>query len=407
MKAVEAAGTSATSPESNRNANTSSCRPRDASDGFNSGGGFCAWHGFNGNSWVNAPSPYGDVAFTNLPYIPDMGSSCGANFVNPGFAGLLDGVTMVEGHEFSETITDQNPFGGWWDSSGQENADKCAWISQGSARSQNVAFATGVFAMQSTWSNDGEACLIAHPVWGVPGLANSFVIDATPSAAYLVPGDSILSTLQSTTPTGDPQPITLTTTGGPPMRPSRCLPHHPVRRIRDVDGRDLAPRRRSATIRSRSRPAVPKIGRRRSASRSVRRRRCYKGVPSLVSRSADRIRSSSSTSPNAWIGDVTIGGGIGDADPHSGRMRRRRTTPTAAVRLAERVRRFVPALYKPGPGRTRPRVHPRIPVSRSTRHARNRSDCSAKRRGTDLAGRKGSARFFWINPPDGSAPATI
>jgi hypothetical protein len=145
-----------------------------------------------------------------------MGSSCGANFVNPGFAGLLDGVTMVEGHEFSETITDQNPFGGWWDSSGQENADKCAWISQGSARSQNVAFATGVFAMQSTWSNDGEACLIAHPVWGVPGLANSFVIDATPSAAYLAPGDSILSTLQSTTLTGDPQPITLTTTGGPP-----------------------------------------------------------------------------------------------------------------------------------------------------------------------------------------------
>ena len=69
------------------------------------------------------------VAFTNMPYVPDAGASCGANFVNSGAAGTLDGVTIVGGHEYAETITDQFPAGGWTDSVGNENGDKCAWIS--------------------------------------------------------------------------------------------------------------------------------------------------------------------------------------------------------------------------------------------------------------------------------------
>src|SRR5262249_30435306 len=73
-------------------------------DGFNAGGGFCAWHDFTGDGY-SVTSPYSDLAFTNMPYVPDMGNSCGANFVNLGTAGALDGVTMVEGHEYAETIT--------------------------------------------------------------------------------------------------------------------------------------------------------------------------------------------------------------------------------------------------------------------------------------------------------------
>jgi serine protease len=218
-KAVEAAAHFGNvAPESNRNAQYVIVSPKGAHpDGFNTAsGGFCAWHTFNGDPSVNAPSPYGDVAFTNLPYMPDMGTSCGQNFVNAGSAGLLDGVTMVEGHEFSETITDQNPGGGWWDAYGQENADKCAWISDGPGRSQNVAFATGSFAMQSTWSNDGAACLIAHPVWGVPGLPTSYVLGATPLTRYLQPGDTGSAIIQATTVTGDTQPLALSASGVPP-----------------------------------------------------------------------------------------------------------------------------------------------------------------------------------------------
>ena len=66
--------------------------------------GFCAWHDYNGDSTLSGgavTSPYGDIAFTNLPYITDAGASCGQNFVNS--SGPLDGVSIVEGHEYAET----------------------------------------------------------------------------------------------------------------------------------------------------------------------------------------------------------------------------------------------------------------------------------------------------------------
>jgi serine protease len=109
----------------------------------------------------------GDVSFTNLPYITDAGAGCGQNFVNSN--GPLDGVSIVEGHEYAETITDQNPAGGYTDSSGNENGDKCAWITPGtSGGSFNLTTATGTFAMQTTWANDGNsgsgACEASHAI---------------------------------------------------------------------------------------------------------------------------------------------------------------------------------------------------------------------------------------------------
>ena len=70
-----------------------------------------------------------------MPYVMDQGASCGQGFVNSG-PGTLDGYTMVEGHEYAETITDQNPAGGWTNHTGssyngEENADECAWLSSG------------------------------------------------------------------------------------------------------------------------------------------------------------------------------------------------------------------------------------------------------------------------------------
>ena len=162
--AVKAATTFGnTTPAQNRNAqyvvvSSTGLHP----NGFNTASAnWCAWHDWNGD-W-SVPSTVGDVAFTNLPYIPDMGASCGANYVNAGTAGALDGVTIVEGHEYAETITDQNPAGGWTDSTGYENGDKCSWIGTGgSGGAQNITFATGAFAMQGTWANDVAGCLVAH-----------------------------------------------------------------------------------------------------------------------------------------------------------------------------------------------------------------------------------------------------
>jgi hypothetical protein len=104
---------------------------------------YCAWHS-------STSSSYGNIAYTNMPYITDAGASCGANFNG---LGSKAGITIVGGHEFGETETDIFPNGGWLDSSGAENGDKCAWISSGQGAATKITLSTGSFAVQSLWSN--------------------------------------------------------------------------------------------------------------------------------------------------------------------------------------------------------------------------------------------------------------
>jgi hypothetical protein len=183
-------------------------------DGFNAGGGFCAWHDWNGDTTLTGgavSSTVGDVAFTNLPYITDAGTSCGKNFVNSGTAGNLDGVTIVEGHEYAETVTDQNPAGGWTDSAGAENGDKCAWVTSGAGASANVAFSTGTFAMQTTWSNDVTGCQMSHAIVGGGGTGGVTVTN--PGSRTGTVGTATSLTLTASGGTGS---YTWSATGLPP-----------------------------------------------------------------------------------------------------------------------------------------------------------------------------------------------
>ncbi len=130
--------------------------------------GYCAWHDYTAD--VGVSSPYGQIAFSNQPYNMDLGASCGVNFVNSGTAGQLDGYTMTLGHEWHEMMSDTLPAGGWTNHTGgtlngQENSDECAWIAAGQAGgAANIAFATGTFTEQASWSNDTGACSISHPI---------------------------------------------------------------------------------------------------------------------------------------------------------------------------------------------------------------------------------------------------
>jgi len=118
---------------------------------------YCAYHS-------STSSTVGNVAYTNLPYITDAGASCGANFNG---LGPDAGITIVSGHEMAETISDQFPNGGWLDSGGAENGDKCAWISSGQGASANTTLSTGTFPVQSLWSNafnsSSGGCVLTYP----------------------------------------------------------------------------------------------------------------------------------------------------------------------------------------------------------------------------------------------------
>ncbi|WP_052433815.1 hypothetical protein [Streptacidiphilus melanogenes] len=109
-------------------------------DGFPNSG-FCAWHDYDGT-----------VSYTNMPYVLDAGSSCGANSV----ANQLDGFSIVGGHEYAESLTDPQPSSGWVASDGEEDGDLCAWQNLGT-----ISLPTGDFAMQPTWSNAAGGCAMS------------------------------------------------------------------------------------------------------------------------------------------------------------------------------------------------------------------------------------------------------
>lgn len=121
--------------------------------GHNTGGfgtQFCAYHGaFSSGGHV--------VAYTNMPYITDAGQACGQNFVNSGPSGLLDGVSIVAGHEQAEAITDPNPPSGWSGNYG-EIGDLCAWASN----STDISLSTGSFAVQPLWSDVNNNCVTSY-----------------------------------------------------------------------------------------------------------------------------------------------------------------------------------------------------------------------------------------------------
>src|SRR5258708_7959541 len=174
-------------PASNRDAQYVILSPTGTHpDGFDTASGsFCAWHDWNGDGALTggpARSAVGDVAFINLPYLTDAGPACGQNFVNAGPAGLLDGVSIVGGHEYAEVITDQNPAGGWIDPAGNEAADLCAWNAGPGARSADLTFSTGTFAMQPIWANDGGRCELRHAIAGNGGSGRDIVTVTSPGA---------------------------------------------------------------------------------------------------------------------------------------------------------------------------------------------------------------------------------
>jgi serine protease len=122
------------------------------------GTSYCAWHS-------SVSSSYGYIAYTNLPYITDAGASCGANYNG---LGANAGITIVEGHELAETITDQYPSGGWLDGSGAENGDKCAWIATGqTGATASEPIGGSSYPVQSLWSNAANSgrggCVQSYP----------------------------------------------------------------------------------------------------------------------------------------------------------------------------------------------------------------------------------------------------
>ncbi|MFE0459502.1 hypothetical protein ACFW1A_09605 [Kitasatospora sp. NPDC058965] len=153
------------------------------------GSSWCAYHG--------AVAALPNVTYTDLPYLTDAGSNCGAGSVN-GANGELDGVSIVEGHELAEAITDPL-LNAWTDAGGNEIGDKCAWTGLA-----NLTTSAGTFAVQPLWSNSANGCVqaTANPnLLSSPGFEQSVA-----GWQRLVPQGGIVNWANYNTAAGAPAP---------------------------------------------------------------------------------------------------------------------------------------------------------------------------------------------------------
>ena len=169
---------------------------------------WCAWHS-------NTTSAYGPVAFTLMPHMTDAGASCGQYSVNPAPGGNLDGVSIVGGHEISETATDPQ-LNAWYDNRGAEIGDKCAWVGL-----TNITFSTGTFPVQPLWSNAVAACATSWGSTPTPTPSPSPTRTPTPTPSPSPTQTPTPTPSPTRTPTPTPSPTrTPTPTPSPTRAPS-------------------------------------------------------------------------------------------------------------------------------------------------------------------------------------------
>ena len=123
---------------------------------FPSRANYCAWHSYTSTS-------AGQVAIAYMPNVAGIsgcdavqasGISGGTSYSDEGTLSLAN----VTAHEFMESITDQ-VLNAWYDSSGSEIGDKCAWQFNGPVQLANGSS----WILQKEWSNAISGCTETTP----------------------------------------------------------------------------------------------------------------------------------------------------------------------------------------------------------------------------------------------------
>jgi hypothetical protein len=114
---------------------------------FPKGTNFCAWHSYGICNGVTIQIAY----MPNTTGIAgcDPGNLYNCNSYSQGTRSLAN----VTSHEFMEAITDAT-ISAWYDSSGAENGDKCAW-----KFSKCVTLTNSSWQLQQEWSNTSSSCV--------------------------------------------------------------------------------------------------------------------------------------------------------------------------------------------------------------------------------------------------------
>jgi hypothetical protein len=173
---------------------------------------YCGWHTYGTYHGSNIKYAFiGDAAG------PSLGSCAEQTSSSPNGDPAVDAMISVMSHELEESASDPN-LNAWYDSNGEESADKCAWtfgtvypaLSNGSMA--NMHLGARDFLIQRNWLNlNGGSCALAY------NPAPGFSLSVSPASQSVAPGGTTGNYTVIATPlhgySGTP---TYTVTGGLP-----------------------------------------------------------------------------------------------------------------------------------------------------------------------------------------------
>jgi len=143
---------------------------------------YCGWHTYATVAGANIKYSFVGDAATRCPH------ACSAQANGPNNNGGADGMASVIAHELEEAATDPN-LNAWFDGSGQENADKCAWTfgaehTAPNGTLANIHLGSRDYLIQQNWVNaSGGRCSMASHYASLAGLLTS-----GPAASSWAPG---------------------------------------------------------------------------------------------------------------------------------------------------------------------------------------------------------------------------
>ncbi|HWX93354.1 MAG TPA: hypothetical protein VNY29_12055 [Terriglobales bacterium] len=153
---------------------------------------YCGWHS-------NGTILGADIKYSFVGDADQCPSACAAQSPGPNSTTGPDAMASIVAHELEEAVTDPD-LNAWYDSAGNENADKCAWtfgsvFTAPNGAAANMTLGTLDYLIQQNWVNaSGGYCALSFA-------------SATPNFAL-----SVAPSSQSVAPGGSTQPYTVTIT---------------------------------------------------------------------------------------------------------------------------------------------------------------------------------------------------
>jgi phosphate-induced protein 1 len=156
---------------------------------------YCGWHTYGTYNGTNVK-----FSFVGDAKGPSLGSCAIQTSGSPNGDPSADAMASVIAHELEESVSDPL-LNAWYDSTGAENADKCAWTFgteyPAGGGVANMKLGTRDFLIQQNWLNaNGGACALSY------ASAPDFSVSVSPSSQSILQGATTGTYTASASPIG-------------------------------------------------------------------------------------------------------------------------------------------------------------------------------------------------------------